>query len=51
MKVPERDFPVGFEREDAADGESCEGLKVTSIYFQEFDGLSQPSPDHPVQVR
>jgi tRNA (uracil-5-)-methyltransferase len=26
-------------------------LRVTSIFFQEFDGLSTPSPDHPVQVR
>lgn len=24
-------------------------MKVTSIYFQEFDGLSHPSPGHPVQ--
>lgn len=24
-------------------------LKVTSIFFQEFDGVSSPSPDHPVQ--
>jgi tRNA (uracil-5-)-methyltransferase len=26
-------------------------LKVTSIFFMEFDGLSNPSPEHPVQVR
>ena len=26
-------------------------LKVTSIFFQEYDGLSHPPPDHPVQVR
>lgn len=25
-------------------------LKVTSIFFQEFEGLSHPSPDCPVQV-
>ena len=25
------------------------GLRVTSIFFQEFDGVSQPNPDHPVQ--
>jgi tRNA (uracil-5-)-methyltransferase len=24
-------------------------LKVTSIFFQEFDGVSSPTPDHPVQ--
>jgi len=28
----------------------CElGLKVTSVFFQEFGGLSTPSPEHPVQ--
>jgi tRNA (uracil-5-)-methyltransferase len=26
-------------------------IKVTSIFFQEFEGLSNPSPEHPVQVR
>lgn len=26
-------------------------LKVTSIFFQEFGGLSSPPPEHPVQVR
>jgi tRNA (uracil-5-)-methyltransferase len=26
-------------------------LKVTSIFFQEFSGLSNPSPEHPVQVQ
>ena len=25
-------------------------LKVTSIFFQSFDGLSNPPPEHPVQV-
>jgi tRNA (uracil-5-)-methyltransferase len=25
-------------------------IKVTSIFFQEFSGLSNPSPEHPVQV-
>jgi len=24
-------------------------LKVTSVFFQEYDGLSNPKPDHPVQ--
>jgi tRNA (uracil-5-)-methyltransferase len=24
-------------------------IKVTSIFFQEFDGQSSPSPDHPIQ--
>ena len=26
-------------------------IKVTSIFFQEFAGLSNPPPEHPVQVR
>ena len=51
LKVPRREFPEGFKREDCPDGESCEELRVTSVFFQEFDGLSQPGPDHPVQVR
>jgi tRNA (uracil-5-)-methyltransferase len=25
-------------------------FKVTSIFFQEFNGLSHPGPEHPVQV-
>jgi hypothetical protein len=24
-------------------------LRVTSIFFQEYDGLSTPPPEHPVQ--
>ena len=51
LKIPTRDFPEGFVREEAVNGESCEELKVTSVFFQEFEGLSQPGPDHPVQVR
>jgi hypothetical protein len=27
------------------------GIRITSIFFQEFEGLSNPSPGHPVQVR
>ena len=26
-------------------------MKVTSVFFQEFGGLSHPPPEHPVQVR
>ena len=51
LKVPTRVFPEGFVREEKPEGESCDGLRVTSVFFQEFDGLSQPGPDHPVQVR
>lgn len=31
--------------------EGGDGIRVTSIFFQEYEGLSNPSPDHPVQVR
>ena len=31
--------------------EGGDGIRVTSIFFQEYEGLSSPSPDHPVQVR
>jgi tRNA (uracil-5-)-methyltransferase len=51
LAVPKRDFPADFVREEIVDGQGCDGLKVTSVFFQEFDGLSQPGPDHPVQVR
>ena len=50
LKAPKRDFPKDFARTNDIDGGSCEGLKVTSVFFQEFEGLSQPGPDHPVQV-
>lgn len=33
------------------DKEQQQYLKVTSIFFQEFSGLSSPPPEHPVQVR
>ncbi len=26
------------------------GICITSTYFQEYEGLSLPTPDHPVQV-
>lgn len=32
-------------------GVNGNGIRVTSIFFQEYEGLSNPSPDHPVQVR
>ena len=31
--------------------EGGDGIRVTSIFFQEYEGLSNPSPDHHVQVR
>ncbi len=33
------------------DEANVDGVRVTSIFFQEYEGLSNPSPDHPVQVR
>ncbi|KAL7521717.1 hypothetical protein ACHAWX_006394 [Stephanocyclus meneghinianus] len=49
LAVPKREFPEGHVRAVRNDG--SEGIRVTSIYFQEYEGLSQPGPDHPVQVR
>lgn len=46
LGVPEREFPEGYVRPEV-DGE---GVRVTSVFFQEYEGLSQPGPDHPVQV-
>jgi tRNA (uracil-5-)-methyltransferase len=33
----------------SANGAKEPPLKVTSVFFQEFDGLSHPPPEHPVQ--
>lgn len=42
---------VAPKKEDAAEAEEDnEGIRVTSIFFQEYEGLSHPTPDHPVQV-
>jgi len=45
----ERLISMVTEANIAKEGE--EPLKVTSIFFQEFEGLSSPPPEHPVQVR
>jgi tRNA (uracil-5-)-methyltransferase len=59
--LTERDLPSVERRYPAANRNDSEGqiesetvtetcvLRVTSIYFQEFDGLSHPGPEHPVQ--
>lgn len=62
----QRNFPIedhnGNENENAAiasrlegytdddDSNGNRGIRVTSIFFQEYEGLSNPSPDHAVQV-
>lgn len=48
LPTPKRDYPAGHVGEG---GEGCgDGeVRVTSVFFQEFVGLSNPSPDHPVQ--
>ena len=41
----------GIEQERGEENTNYDGgIRVTSIYFQEYEGLSLPSPDHPVQV-
>jgi hypothetical protein len=41
----------GTEQEKEVESNNDDGgICVTSIYFQEYEGLSLPSPDHPVQV-
>lgn len=45
----ERLIPILTEANLAREGE--EPLKITSVFFQEFGGLSSPPPEHPVQVR
>jgi tRNA (uracil-5-)-methyltransferase len=43
--LPKIEFPAVPEH-----AKESMSVKVTSIYFQEFDGLSTPKPEHPVQV-
>jgi hypothetical protein len=40
----------GSEEGKEEDNNGGGGIRVTSIYFQEYEGLSLPTPDHPVQV-
>jgi hypothetical protein len=50
LKVPRELPPVeNFESRDPKDEEDSP-VFVTSIFFQEYDGLSNPKPEHPVQV-
>jgi len=61
LRVVERSFPKEDHdgSEDVTpvsslkgdDNEAENGIRVTSIFFQEYEGLSNPGPDHPVQVR
>jgi tRNA (uracil-5-)-methyltransferase len=47
IPTPTRDFSEGYQKEEVT---SCgDGIKVTSIFFQEYAGLSNPPPEHPVQ--
>jgi len=39
----------GINTSEKNESFQLEGMKVTSIYFQEYDGLSNPRPEHPVQ--
>jgi len=52
IPTPTRFFPENHDYEKMkkqSNGEGGEGIRVTSIYFQKFDGLSNPKPEHPVQ--
>ena len=48
-------FPRVFEKDETFTETTSNHLedlpvRVTSVFFQEYDGLSNPKPDHPVQV-
>ncbi|KAL7545857.1 hypothetical protein ACHAWF_009211, partial [Thalassiosira exigua] len=54
IPVPTRSFPEddgaeGAAEEDGGKEGEGDGIRVTSIFFQEYEGLSHPTPDHPVQ--
>ena len=46
---PKRDYPSNAEKISIEDDSPYCDISVTSLYFQEYDGLSSPSPEHPVQ--
>lgn len=50
IPMPKREFagPGTSALQNKEDKAHCD-YKVSSIFFQEFDGLSNPSPEHPVQ--
>lgn len=51
LPLPQRSIGVpSMKSSDEEKDQQVSGIRVTSIFFQEFDGLSHPSPDHPVQV-
>ena len=66
LSVPKRDCAVVTLEENTGSAETAKEdskpsnqaqidnspstVKVTSIYFQEYEGVSNPTPDHPVQV-
>ena len=49
LPTPTRDCTADQGGEGGTGPESV-SIRVTSIFFQEFVGLSNPSPEHPVQV-
>ena len=46
IPLPEREMP---HNKESLPSEESKEFKITSIYFQEFAGLSAPTPEHPVQ--
>ena len=48
IPTPKRDYPPSTSEEKKENSPHCD-ISVTSLYFQEYDGLSNPSPEHPVQ--
>ena len=56
--VTGKKFPTTYPKlEEDADGDEIKSgqdekdtIEVTSVFFQEFGGVSMPLPDHPVQV-
>lgn len=51
IPTPVRDYPEshnGIETGETEKPSTC-AIGVTSLFFQEYDGLSNPLPEHPVQ--
>jgi len=51
--VTGKTFPTTYpklEEDECIESDENDSLEVTSVYFQEFGGISMPAAEHPVQV-
>lgn len=50
IPTPARNFPATHDEMETEDGKTSQcDINVTSVLFQEYEGLSNPPPEHPIQ--